>query len=399
MAKQERITKQTFSKMVSRWANVAKYEEAASVYINSKHNAWRRIKQLLSDKKLLEKYFFSEGIQIILIDLESAPIEDEQDLKELLLHKCPKTQNLPKTVYFILGADKILIERRSDLLCHLADLKVKNHWSCLLLFNIDFTHPDYWSIISQYNIFLQNTIFHPLYGEEDSLQLVEYLADKWDVKIIQEYKTAIVKECGGILWFVVQAVRSIRDNPKISTKDLFDTTEMQIKVEMTWNRFLKSEQQVLKKLVKNQTNFKPLERHSFNFLRKINFVRKTNAHFEIAVPLLEKLISTFRVTINLELEDDKKIIFNGVNITSNFSAKERSALIALLKSQESTLPRYQLAKAIWKKDVKVYSDWALDQIIARLRKKLSILNIPPKSLKTIKKKGYRFMLNSENVYK
>lgn len=395
MSKPTRISKLTFSSMVSRWANVSKYEEAASIYIGSKHNAWRRIQQLLTDRLMSDKYFFNEGVQIILVDLESVPIEDEHDLKNLLLHSCPKTHNLPKTAFFILGADIILKEKRTDLLCHLADLKDKNRWSFLLFFNRDFTHPSYWSIVSQYNIFLQNTIFHPYYNSRDSSQLVNYLADKWALKLTKEQKTVIVKECGGILWLVVQSVRSIRDYPKIKVNELFETTEMQIKVETTWNRFLPTEQQVLKKLVNKQTNFTSTERHSFNFLRKVHLIRKSNSSFEISAPLLEKFIESLEIPINIELDDEKKIIFNGVNITDYFSDKERSALVYLLNNQEKIITRQQLAKAIWRKGYKDYSDWALDQIIARLRKRFSKLNIPTKSLKTIKKKGYILTLNSE----
>ncbi len=398
MEKPVRITKKTFNSMVEQWAQVAKYEESACIYMNSKHNAWRRIQQLMEDEQLVEKYFKSEGIEVKVIDLEASPLEDEHDLRKLLFSGQTNEVRSSKTVYFVLGADVLLKEKRLDILHDLAELKVKNHWSYLLFFNTDYTHPDYWPIISQYNIFLMNTIFFPLYGREDSEQLITYLSYKWKVNPSNRVRQMIVNNCGGYFWLVVQAMRTFRNNPGFFVRELLQTEDMKIKLEVTWERFLPSEKAVILKVVKGQADFSKTERHSLNFLRKIQVLERTKNGYALQVPILEDFIVKLETPVKMQVTDDSMVVLNGVNVSSHFSTKEKTVLVYLLKNQGVVVSRQQLAKEIWGEGKEGdYSDWALDQIITRLRKKLSRLNVAQKSLKTVKRKGFKFDLTADRV--
>ena len=70
------------------------------------------------------------------------------------------------------------------------------------------------------------------------------------------------------------------------------------------------------------------------------------------------------------------------------TSQEILLLDALINIEGNTLSRDDLAQKIWGLEWEdKYSDWAIDKLVSNLRKKLE-LNFYPKTLKTIKNKGF-----------
>ena len=71
--------------------------------------------------------------------------------------------------------------------------------------------------------------------------------------------------------------------------------------------------------------------------------------------------------------------------------KENTVITHLSRNKGRLLTKENVALKIWgKKDNIDYSDWAVDQFISRLRKKLAKAGIDPEVLKTVKGRGYKW---------
>lgn len=79
-------------------------------------------------------------------------------------------------------------------------------------------------------------------------------------------------------------------------------------------------------------------------------------------------------------------------IKSAFSAREYELLKQLVENQDKVISRDKTAEILWgdKGSYEKYSDWAISQAIANLRKKLSSLGVDPSSIKPIRGEGYLF---------
>ncbi|MBU0618905.1 winged helix-turn-helix domain-containing protein [Patescibacteria group bacterium] len=364
------ITPESFEKMVSQWARIVKYRESGSIYYYSKSGLLYRLRQLFADEKLYSKYFGGKKIQIV--DLESVLIEDQEDVVRVF-------EKSKSNIFFILAADKIWREQQNKLLDYLANLGINFNISFLLFFQADFNHPDIESIFQTKNLFLQNLVFHPLPSKKDGRQLIRYLENKWQVKIDQKTQQIIVDQCGGYLWLIKEAVRYWRDNNQLS----FDHEDMNLRLQLIWKYLLDSEKQVLEKVVLGNKDFNSLEKHSFEFLQKTDWLPLW--------PLLEKFIHHQLKKIDLRVTENGQIVLKEVLIDRMFSPKERRVLKFLLSKKDRLVSRDEIAQAVlgnqWENN---YSDWAIDQTISRLRKKLAGLSISPKIIKTIRGKGLVF---------
>lgn len=375
------ITPESFEKIVNQWARIVRFKESGSIYYYSKAGLLRRLDQLFKNKTLLKKFF--SNIEIQVVDLEAQVIEDQEDLGFLVL---PKEK---RRAVFILGSDKVLQEKRADLLDNLASLATFNSQvSLLLFFHQDFTHPDYASLFKARNILLENTIFHSLHRKKDIEQFVEYLEAKWDLKLSQKIKNKIVKECGGNFWFVKQAVRFLRDYPE-REGEVFDHEQMKLRLKLTWQGFGRSEKGILEKIVKKQKEFNPDEFHSLDFSKKTGWIKKGKNGWQITIPLLAKFIQRRLERVDLIVDSRGKIFLKGILVDGHFSAKEKRVMSLLISKKGKIVFREEIAKTIWAKGWEdFYSDWAIDQTISRLRKKLSELDISPQVIKTIRGKGF-----------
>jgi DNA-binding response OmpR family regulator len=60
----------------------------------------------------------------------------------------------------------------------------------------------------------------------------------------------------------------------------------------------------------------------------------------------------------------------------------------LLEKNGQTVSRDEIGQALWSDNQEDYSDWAIDQLIARIRKRLKELSLSPKMVRVVRGKGY-----------
>jgi DNA-binding winged helix-turn-helix (wHTH) protein len=95
---------------------------------------------------------------------------------------------------------------------------------------------------------------------------------------------------------------------------------------------------------------------------------------------------------SLEVNEEGQLLIDGQPIKPIFSAREYELLREFFKEQDRLLSRDRIAEILWgeKESYEKYSDWAISQAIATLRKKLSSIGVGPFSLKPIRGEGYLF---------
>jgi len=379
------ITQKTFEKMVAQWAQVFRFRESGSVYCTSKAEILRRLSQLFESPSLLKRYFGGRD-NIRVFDLEAEFLDEEEEIEKMVKEGKGR-------ILFLLGADKILEEKNTFVLEKLNFFaSFNNPCSVLLFFSVDFTHPSFLPVAKNSPVFFQNIIFHPLYSPADTRQFLKYLSAKWNLNIKEAVKKEILKNCGGRFYLVKQAVRLLRDHQDFSEKEIFSHPDLQLRVKTIWEKFLSSEKSVLEKIVKGEGDFDSLERHSLGFLERIGLIEKMNDRWQITVLLLEKFIREELEKVDFEIRGGN-IYLNRVLVERYFSLRERHFLKLLIEKKGKVVSREKMAEAIWGENwVEVYSDWALDQIVSRLRRKLRGLGVSPSLLKTVKKKGFGLSL-------
>lgn len=370
------ITPFTFKQMISLWALAVKNEGYGSFFLISKEEQLRRINQLITNKGLVKQYF--PNYELIVLDLTSLTISDANDLDDFI----SKIKSKRRKIFFVVDCIKMFEEKNLPLITAFQDLTIfRKDCSFLFFFSKDFINPIFSSIFLYSNFLLENVFFHPLYKKGDCYQFIRHLKEKFNINVDKEISKEIVDKCGGNLTLIKQATRGIRDK----LPNIYNNDQMKLRLDIVWNRFLPSEKEVLKKIAKGNFDFNEIEIHSFNFLKKIKIIQEKNNQHKISIPILENYIKDEINKIVFEIDKKNNLFINNVLVNNLFSKKEKDLLIFFLNNKKKVVSRDQAAEILWGPDT--YSDWALDQNIYRLRKKLNKI-LPLIKLKTKKNSGF-----------
>jgi hypothetical protein len=380
------LTPETSENTFSNWLGIVKRRENGSIIHLPKRDQLYRIHAFLQSKEILKKYLKTpENYQFILLDLMALPIEDSNDLEKFV-----KTQIKPKykqTVLFVLDADK-LIDEKISLISTLNNFYYQiPTLSVLYFFGKNITFPSLSKKLSSYTSLYQNINIFPYLKKEDSCHFVKYLGKKLKVNIPEKLITKIVDTCGGISWLIKEACR---DWSKTNDENhIFNHDEMRIKVNILIEEMMVEEKQVLEKIIKHNYSFNFEEKAILKYLLQTNTLIKKNDQYSFNSPLIEDVFKQqLSEKLKIESNNNHDLIINGVAINNYFSKRERKLLIYLMSKKGEVVKREIAGKIIWKDCSNSYADWALDQFILRLRKKLLSLGFEKNFIRTIKNQGY-----------
>lgn len=398
------ITSETFEERILPWMNIIKKGESASIIFCPEADTNTRLNHFLESTDLQKKYLHDLSKYIfLLIDIDLLTKEGYSDatalVSKLLNEKKSKKltfeewmiklkKNGQRVVFMITNTNKIVDSNIEQILTIVENNKSV---SALLFFEINITCPETLKVLPKRSIILQNVLYCPLYLKKDTDQYIRYLAWKWEMTIPDKIFNVISAECHGHTLLIKEAVRYFSRNPQTNLDSLFNHEEMNMRLEWIHALFSQAEQQVLKKISLGNRNFDDKEKQILEHLRKLQLLNSAN---EITIPLLEKYIQN-RKHINIELKlEAEEIILNNVPIKHMFSKKESHVLKNLLKRPGELISRDDIAKFIWPINTEDnYSDWAIDQIMKRLRTKLAQLFIPEDVIQTYRGKGYKFNIS------
>lgn len=383
----EPLTHETINKIFSPWQKIIKNGESGSVTHIPKRDQLFRINQFI-------RLYKNKTLQYIPIDLSALAIDEPQELADYIEHQ--KNPSISKHIIFVLDAD-ILIDEKTQILSYLDSLlHTKPSDSILYFFQHNVTYPAYQKKLAKYSSLYRNVLTLPYFSSYDALHFVKYIAVKFNVTIPERFKQSIVSQCGGVLWLIKEAVRIYSKTG--SEQKIFRDEGITFRLRILFDELEPFEQTALYKIQTGTGGFTTEERKSFDHLLKTNTIVKKSNKYAITVPLFAAYIeNTMRENLSIELNDKHQIIINNLIADSMLSKYEKKIMRHFLKYPNTVISRERLAEVIWDDLThENYTDWALDQIIKRLRIKLRQIGLTSHLIKTLRNRGYIF--NQQDIY-
>ena len=205
-------------------------------------------------------------------------------------------------------------------------------------------------------VMTQQQLVHAVYPYDVAVKYAETTAKLFEVAVESKQVEQIVRYCGGIPWLINDVLRRLGED------NLFENEVLQWKVGQ------------IAQAIPN-----------------IPGIEKDLASFELRndkgewLPILGDYLDRLAKN-SLEISSEK-LVYDGRDLSHIFSAGERR-IMAYLTSTEGVVKREQLGLQFWQDQSEAgYSDWALDAIMSRLRKKIVKLGLPLK-IKTRRGQGY-----------
>ncbi len=252
-------------------------------------------------------------------------------------------------------------------------------------------------------VILQNVIYVPIQFGVDEDYLLNRFSKEFGVNLSKEYSKVVKDVCGGHPYSMRVAMRLIRDNffSSISEleKALIENYELKFITTGIYERRSEKEQEVLKKVVsKEALSEEELKtRHLLVELGLIEYSQEeyrlfSNLLSQVIENVLESQISVLGQKGILSLDErTAAILYNGKTVEESFTRQEYSILTLFLKNSGKILTRDDIGAILWgDSSYEKYSDWAIDQLMSKLRKKLKEIGVNVE-ISTLRGRGYKFI--------
>jgi hypothetical protein len=108
--------------------------------------------------------------------------------------------------------------------------------------------------------------------------------------------------------------------------------------------------------------------------------------------LIKDILSVIHGKKTLEINvESGDISVDGKSVVACFSPREYNVLMLLASKKDKIVDRDSIAQVVWPgESAEMYSDWAISQLIKRLRKKLEEKEVGSDCIKTIHGRGYMY---------
>lgn len=381
--------------------------ESVSVQFFPKTDRGRRLDQFSNEKLLLTGFKRRIVLEPVQLDL----VDDRQDLEEEIIRSLPRDLVSPvpesfqdlipvlmsssvQLVLTIPAAEQYLTQYGRTILSHVSTLlqEYDGLISAFCLFEADITHTSMTRFLPPTTTLFQNVFEYPLYDEADTASLIKYLAAKWHTAITPADQNRIWERSGGHLWFAAEAVRQLTETGTWSDR----TEGMEFRLRAIKTGLIPSELSVMEKCIAGTSDFTSEEEESIVHMRHL---RAFNESGHCRIPVFTDYLRRIRgseVDIAYDAET-KRILINRVPVDTMLSRKEYRLFRLLLEKRNTIVTREEVAAALWPGEgAEAYSDWAIDQTVARLRKRFDGLTIPPDALRVVRGKGYLFSLGAQS---
>lgn len=408
---QPAIRQTTIIGNANNWLTIVRYGESGSV-IQLQDDCEYRVNETISDKKILKSIlgpFYKKYI------LKYIPIDQKDLLKTIkheLIKSCLERKLNTKTNLEKFSLEKILTNIAEAgyevglFISHISPLlnqknfqpfidlelliRMSKNLSVIVFSEIDISHKKFSTLTDKASFLFDHLFYYPLYDKEDCLSFINHYSNKWSFKMNTLITNEIIHSCGGYLWLIHQAIRNLRDNPKLSIQQILMHDLILKKLEIIWNKLTDQEKNIIRKVIFGSLTPKETLTHEYEYLIKIRMLLEKKNKSYLGIPLLSLLVEKEN-KLNELMTFDKRIIIGEKDISYAFSKEEKAVMCVLLSAKKKIVSRDTIAQAIWGKDwEEKYSDWAIDRLFYRLRKKLQKLCIDEKLIRTIKKKGFAF---------
>ena len=385
------FTQKTFEHFVRYLANSINHCESVSVLNLAKRDQLYRVKQIQNKISVLKKYCTEHGsLSFFYLDLATQMMEDTVDVDEFVSKNLKRSKN--RNVIFILDADKLL-EENQILLAKINNLPhIFPGTSLVYLFQKNINSASISHSIAHFTTLFQNIYIFPFFSRDDCIVFIAQLEQRFKIKISKKKVDLILNQCGGHFWLIKQVVRELSNTKDLKT--IFHNEGLSFRLRTIVQEFSSEEKDVLYKILKNEKSFARVEMDVVSYLIKIRLINKYKDAYLFTIPLLERYLrkAIFHET-QFKINERNQIVINNMKTEGIFSRNEQKLLAFLIHNAGHIESRENIAHAVWgKKYLELYTDWALDQLIKRVRNKFAKLGLSRNSIVTKKNQGYLFSL-------
>jgi hypothetical protein len=225
---------------------------------------------------------------------------------------------------------------------------------------------------------LKHQYWLPQLNSYETQLFTTYLLDQFPHSN-QPNSKKIYQETGGHPWLTKEIIRQSSSTP---LEDIITSASYTTKAKLLFHSFPEDLKSTLLAHQSGQ-NLDPNQTVILNQAAQLNIVFP-----DLTLPnYLSSQLST--TTAKKLVTSKNQIIINDVNVSSTFSKSETAVITYINNHRGSTMTRSDLAHQYWPDDI--YTEWALDRAIFRLKKKLTSLGFPPNFISTIRGHGYQIM--------
>jgi len=253
---------------------------------------------------------------------------------------------------------------------------------------------------------MQNIIYVPLRSEKDTKYMIDYLSEEYKVKISEAQEVIIRNLCGGHPYMIKVAVRFLARNinenftPGQLESLLSDYYELKSVARAIFEARGDKEKKVLQLVAEGKKVSQEYDEIS-TFLRNLGLTffdkKVTNKLFgelftKSIVGSEEKKNDSTGTNGDLHInENTGAILVGGKTVEELFTRQEYMILSMFLQKKDKLFTRDEIGEMLWgKESYEKYSDWAIDQLMSKLRRKLKKIGIKS-SLITIRGRGYKLV--------
>ncbi len=362
-------------------------ESASAVNYSSRGQAYR-VPQIVDSLQTNPLRYADKTLPFITsLDLH-VHLHDTKEQVISLLNEFAGQRGKKNLVIILMNADLLLTERFDLLPIFNTFALSQEQCSIIYFFKKNITAPSYVKKLSHFSSLYHNIFIKRPYTTEEVRSFIQELAKEYNFSLDKALQELIITQCGDRLWLVREALRHLAKTNDRST--LFTHDGMILRLNTIMTELEEWEHDVLRKLVREEMHFTPEEKQTITYLVNTGFLVPHGDSFTIRVALLRDYVKTYyadATTINVT--NKKDIVINNTIVTSTFSPSERRMLRHFLQNKGKIVTRDEIAQAVWKEESQEkYSDWAIDQLVRRVRQKLMKLGLPEDTIATKKNQGY-----------
>ena len=405
------ITKKTSSSLATHWARLINDLEFATFIWPPRSEPIRRVIEFIRDEDLQKDVGLNTDKTIFaILDFKDEPIVPKGELYADILWELSRElrekgrlveefdalallKHLEKEGYrvvlFVFGLDRMFLKGESSLFKEIALVYKRFDNISALCFLRIYPDENIKKTLTEEIAFTNTNVFYnPVYSRADSNQFISFIEEQWGMSATKTQREFILKHFAGKLGTIKNTLRMLRGNPKMSLQSLKTNPSIIDRGKLTLDAFHPDVLKVVKKIQKGNYVQMNAEKEVLEYLKNIGMIEVNGGSYT--------LYPEFLNDINLEDDDVErgapigKIDMKKLNSLLTFH--EQRVLELLMQNEGDIVARDKVAEKMWESDVdERYSDWAIDQLMYRLRQRLSQGKVPL-TIKT--KRGQGFVLLS-----
>jgi DNA-binding winged helix-turn-helix (wHTH) protein len=252
---------------------------------------------------------------------------------------------------------------------------------------------------------MQNILYIPLCSKKNREYIIDRLSKQYNVNVSEAQRKTILNLCGGHPYMIKVALRFLAHHSVEETSDfkvgklLSEYYELQSVARGILDVRSEREKKVLLSIATEKGVISDL-REILTFLKNLELIKETKEKgYQVFGQLFKDAILNFsgkrsgeEITGNLQINKETgAVLINGKTVEEAFTRQEYSVLSSFLKNDNKLFSRDEIGEVLWgKESYEKYSDWAIDQLMSKLRKKLKKFD-SISHLTTVRGRGYKLV--------